>query len=395
MSSKLARKSTRIAVAISGGVDSSVAALLLKNKGYDVVGVHMSNWSASDEKGEGIRCERTEDLDFAKKTCAHLDIPMNHVSFETEYWNNVFSPMVEGYRAGVTPNPDVWCNREIKFKPLLEYARTSLGASYLATGHYARLRRSTDDEEETPKLMTAFDKTKDQSYFLCGVGGDSLRNVLFPLGDLAKINDVRRLAREYDLPAAERRDSQGICFIGKRKRFSKFMEEYTEPNPGPIVDDSGNVIGEHGGLFTLTVGQCARIGGSAHRWFVARKVLEENTIVCVPDGHEMLYSSEFCVSNTSWISGKAPPVVEKGATLEAFVRVRHQQNLASCTLSLIDGADDENGGNVAFGGSDVVVRTREPLRAVTPHQISAIYVSAPDSGDFLCLGGGLISDVRS
>ena len=379
MASKLAKASTRVAVAISGGVDSSVAALLLKNEGYDVVGVHMSNWNSSDERGEGIRCERTEDLDFAKKTCAHLDIPMCHVSFETEYWHNVFSPMIEGYRAGVTPNPDVWCNREIKFKPLLEYAKTTLEASYLATGHYARLRRDRDGRDGFPKLVTAFDKTKDQSYFLCGVGGESLRNVLFPLGDLAKRNDVRRLAREHGLPAAERRDSQGICFIGKRKSFSKFMEEYTEPNPGPLVDENGNVIGEHGGLFTLTVGQCARIGGSAHRWFVARKILEQNTIVCVPDGHDMLYSSEFHVSKPSWVAGSAP-FVEKGSSFRAFVRVRHQQELAACTVSLID------------PGKGVVVRTREPLRAVTPHQIAAIYVPVPNSGDYICLGGGLISE---
>ena len=370
-----------VAVAVSGGVDSSVAALIMKRRGFRVIGVHMTNWSQSDESGE-TKCERTLDAEFARETCEFLDIPYHHVNFEQEYWNDVFTPLVEGYRVGVTPNPDVWCNREVKFKPLLEYARHELGADMLATGHYARLHHisRSADRQIRPRLLSAVDSSKDQTYFLCGVNGESFRNVVFPVGELDKRQDVRRIAEEANLPTSKRKDSQGICFIGKRK-MSDFMGQYTEERPGPImsiVDET--MIGEHVGLFSLTVGQGAKIGGSPHKWFVARKDIDTNTIWCAPKDHPSLYTDEIRVRDMNWIAGHAPVDDEK-KRFDCMLRIRHQQSLIPCTIFISSGENDTR----------IHIKSHENIRGVASQQIAAIYVPISEgSSHYYCLGGGAI-----
>eukprot|EP00938_MAST-03A_sp_MAST-3A-sp1_P005498 g5498.t1 len=364
-----------VAVAVSGGVDSSVAALLMKRRGFRVVGVHMTNWSQADESGE-TKCERTLDEEYARETCEFLDIPYHHVNFEQEYWNDVFTPLVEGYKLGVTPNPDVWCNREVKFKPLLEYARNELGADMLATGHYARLYVEGGSSKR-PRLLSAVDPTKDQTYFLCGVNGESFRDVVFPVGELDKRRDVRRIAEDAKLPTWKRKDSQGICFIGKRK-MSDFMGQYAEERPGPIlsiVDETQ--IGEHIGLFSLTVGQGAKIGGSPHKWFVAKKDIETNTIWCAPKDHSSLYTNEIRVRDMNWIAGHAPVQLKTHGRFDCMLRIRHQQDLIPCTISVED--------------RTVRIQSHKSIRGVASQQIAALYEKA-SGNSFYCLGGGSIDD---
>mgnify|MGYP000344648917 CR=1 FL=1 len=241
----------KVFVGISGGVDSSVAALLLKRQGYDVVGVHMTNWDPSDEVGEQV-CTNTEDRKYAKEVCEQIGIPLIEENFVQAYWNEVFEPLLEAYSRGVTPNPDTACNSQIKFGHFLERCKAR-GADFIATGHYASVRQTDPADDSTIELLCGTDATKDQAYFLCRVPGAALKQALFPLATLSK-REVRTIAKENGLCTADKKDSYGICFVGKRK-FPEFLSQYIDLQPGDFVDPSGKVLGEHGGVQLFTNGE--------------------------------------------------------------------------------------------------------------------------------------------
>jgi tRNA-specific 2-thiouridylase len=347
---------------MSGGVDSSVAALLLKEQGYDVEGLFMKNW----EEDDGTEyCTAKEDFADAQKVADRLQIRLHGANFAAEYWDNVFEHFLAEYRAGRTPNPDILCNREIKFRAFLDYA-LELGADFIATGHYARIDRSAG----TARLLKGLDAQKDQSYFLHAVGGEDLARSLFPVGELAK-PEVRRRAAEAGLVTHDKKDSTGICFIGER-RFSDFLQRYLPAQPGAIVSLDGEQLGQHQGLMYHTIGQRQGlgIGGRAARdelpWYVAGKNLERNELLVVQgNDHPALYSESLRAGQLCWISGDSPAL-----PLRCAAKVRYRQPDQPCTLSV-----DERG---------YVVRFDQPQRAVTPGQAVVFY-----SGD-VCLGGGTI-----
>lgn len=347
-----------IIVGLSGGVDSAVAALLLKRAGHRVEGLFMDNW-AEDDDGY---CTAASDFQDARAVCAELDIPLHRASFAEEYRERVFAHFLDEYRAGRTPNPDVVCNREIKFGALLEYA-LRLGATQLATGHYARTRDGL--------LLTAADADKDQTYFLHQVPRASLRHSLFPLGDLNK-TEVRAIARDAGFGNFAKKDSTGICFIGERP-FREFLKRYLPAQPGDIVDDAGTVVGQHHGLMFYTLGQRAGLGiggvaGHAEApWYVLGKDLDANRLVVGQDhDHPRLLSAGLVADALTWVD--APP--DTGGSYQA--RIRHRQTLQDCSVTL-----DATHMHVAFD---------QPQRAVTPGQYVVLY----DSDQ--CLGGGVIVD---
>jgi tRNA-uridine 2-sulfurtransferase len=347
---------------MSGGVDSAVAALLLKRAGHEVHGLYMSNWDDDDAYCTGAR-----DFQDARGVAAELGIPLHRVSFADEYRARVFDYFLTEYRAGRTPNPDVLCNREIKFGICLDYA-TRLGARRFATGHYARLRHA----EDGPELRKAADGDKDQSYFLHAVAREHFGRVMFPLGELDK-PEVRRLAREAGLPVFDKPDSTGICFIGERP-FREFLSRYIPTSPGDIVTDSGEVIGRHRGLAFYTLGQRGglEIGGRAgareDAWYVAAKNLARNELLAVQGhGHPLLVSNALATGPCNWLL--RPPRLE----FPSAIKVRYRQ------------ADQECHATVAGDGS-LRVRFAEPQRAVTPGQFAVLY-----DGE-RCLGGGVIEN---
>ena len=350
----------RVVLGLSGGVDSAVAALLLKQQGADVHALHMTNWD--DDDGY---CTAAEDLQDAREICAQLDIPLHHVNFAREYRDRVFSYFLEEYRGGRTPNPDVLCNREIKFGVFRTYA-ARLGARWLATGHYAR----TGEEDGQPVLLKARDQKKDQSYFLHAVDTEALAETLFPLGDLTK-TEVRSIARDHGLASQDKKDSTGICFIGERP-FREFLSTYLPAQPGPIKTPDGRVVGEHVGLMYYTLGQRQGLGiggrqdGSEDAWYVAAKELDSNTLIAVQGDHPLLYSAAADVSEPSWI-GPAP---ELDYGLTCNVKVRYRQPDQACQVS----AD----------GDRLQVRFDVPQRAVAPGQFAVFYLGER------CLGGGVI-----
>ena len=319
----LAGARRRIAVAMSGGVDSSVTAWLLKQAGHDVFGIHMRNWEEEEERGMhrevSGQCSSMQDLLDAARTCRALDIPLKEVRFVREYWTDVFEPMVDMYMAGVTPNPDVACNREIKFKSLLEQAHV-LGAELLATGHYAKLRYTPCGTH----LLQARDASKDQSYFLSSVPGRAFDTVVFPLGGLLK-EEVRRLAAHAVLPTAHKRESMGLCFVGRR-RFDQFLNDYVPGSPPPssrasdstapgahsaelggrfVCGETGRDLGPHRGQHLYTIGQGAKIAGAAAKWYVAEK--RGPHLVLVPHtDHAALYTLSLIAGPIHWIAGHAP-----------------------------------------------------------------------------------------
>jgi tRNA (5-methylaminomethyl-2-thiouridylate)-methyltransferase len=265
------RHRATVAVGVSGGVDSAVAAMLLKEQGHEVVGVHMRNWDAAEEGS--AECMEREARD-ARRVCAQLGIGFHEVSFVREYWHEIFEPFLDGYESGGTPNPDVACNRHIKFDHFLAHAR-ALGADGVATGHYARLERDADG---ATRLLAAVDAVKDQSYFLATVQQEALRSTRFPIGHLLK-SEVRAMAAAASLHPAAKRDSTGICFIGKRN-FGAFLEGYLPQTAGPFVCvESGSVVGEHKGYALYTTGQRARVPGCATRWYVVDKRVPTNEVV--------------------------------------------------------------------------------------------------------------------
>lgn len=357
----------KIILGLSGGVDSAVAALLLKQQGADVQALHMSNW----EDDDGY-CTAAADLQDARRVCEQIDIPLHHVNFAKQYRDRVFKYFLDEYRAGRTPNPDVLCNREIKFGAFRDYAKR-LGGEFLATGHYAR----TGVSDGQVQLMKGADKSKDQSYFLHAVSACALAETIFPLGDLLKA-DVRRIARDHGLAIHDKKDSTGICFIGERP-FREFLATYLPADPGPIRTPEGKEVGRHQGLMYYTLGQRQGLGVGGRQdsgdapWYVADKILDDNALVVVQGEHPMLYSSSMETSNATWI-GKPPEKLSRTGALSCSVKIRYRQPDQACL--------------VRQEGSDLLeVSFAVEQRAVAPGQFAVFY-----DGN-RCLGGAVINRV--
>lgn len=351
---------TRIVVGMSGGVDSSVTALVLKELGFDVVGIFMKNWDDTDENGV---CTATEDFHDVVAVCDHIGIPYYSVNFEKEYWDRVFTYFLEEYKAGRTPNPDVMCNKEIKFKAFLDHA-LDLGADFVATGHYAQIEVQGDQV----RLLRGADPGKDQTYFLNQLNQRQLSQVVFPIGHLLK-KEVRRIALEANLPTAGKKDSTGICFIGE-KDFKSFLSTYLPAQPGEIRQKSTEkTLGRHDGLMYYTIGQRQGLGlgGPGGPWFVVDKDLKNN-ILYVESGADnpYLYFEGLVASQLNWISGKAP-----SNPLQCTAKFRYRQDDHPCTVVL-----KEDG--------SCAVTFDKPQRAVTPGQAVVFYRGEE------CLGGGII-----
>ncbi|MEY4641823.1 MAG: hypothetical protein RLZZ227_1817 [Pseudomonadota bacterium] len=347
---------------MSGGVDSSVAALLLLEQGYQVEGLFMKNW---DEDDGTEYCTAKTDLADAQAVCATLGIKLHAANFAAEYWDNVFEHFLQEYRAGRTPNPDILCNREIKFKAFLDYA-TYLGAHLIATGHYAR--RAVVDS--SAHLLKGLDANKDQSYFLSAVNEAQLARSLFPVGELDK-RDVRALASKHGFVTHDKKDSTGICFIGER-RFRDFLQTYIPAQPGNIETPEGRVLGTHAGMMYHTLGQREGLriggvrGGDEAPWYVAAKDLERNVLTVVQGNeHPLLYSSALTLSGIDWINAAHPAL-----PLQCTAKTRYRQADQDCVVR------EDNGG--------IRVDFAQPQRAVTPGQQAVFYL-----GD-RCLGGGVI-----
>ncbi len=352
-----------VVVGLSGGVDSSVAALLLKNQGFRVIGLFMKNWEETDPNGA---CTAEEDFEDVKRVAGVLDIPYFSVNFSKEYMERVFSYFLAEYRAGRTPNPDVLCNREIKFGPFKQFAK-DLGADFVATGHYCGIKEDFDGIH----LLKAKDHGKDQTYFLNQLSQEQLSNVLFPLSDLTK-SEVRSIAEQASLSTARKKDSTGICFIGERN-FRKFLQEYLPAKPGKILSLDGEVVGEHIGLMYYTLGQRRglQLGGKKGeegRWFVVKKDLKHN-ILYVSHGDETPLDSLGCrVSGMNFIPQK-PDISEFSCT----AKFRYRQ--------------DEQNVLVKLGKGDTAeIFFETPQRAVTPGQYAVLY------DETSCLGGGVIEE---
>ncbi len=351
-----------IIVGISGGVDSSVAAFLLKQAGHQVEGVYMKNWEGDDSD---THCPATKDMADAQAVCDQLTIPLHIVNFADQYWERVFAYFLKEYRAGRTPNPDILCNKEIKFKAFLEYAKQR-GADAIATGHYVR---STSGSEGV-KLLKGSDPLKDQSYFLYALNQSQLSQSVFPVGDLAK-PEVRAIAKQLGLATYAKKDSTGICFIGERK-FKTFLNEYLPAKPGIIETLEGDIIGTHDGLMFYTIGQRQglAIGGKKNKaelpWYVAAKDLSRNVLTVVQgEQHPALYQSTLTAKQLHWIG--TPP--DLSYPLKA--KTRYRQPDQACTLVTLDASLC----HVAF---------EQPQRAITPGQSIVFYQ------DDICLGGGII-----
>jgi tRNA-specific 2-thiouridylase len=356
----------RVVVGLSGGVDSAVAAHLLKLQGYEVVGLFMKNWEDDDDDEY---CSSRQDWLDAASVADVLGIDIEAVNFAAEYRERVFASFLAEYSAGRTPNPDVLCNAEIKFKAFLDHA-LRLGAAHIATGHYARVREHGGRFE----LLRGADPSKDQSYFLHRLNQAQLARTLFPVGHLHK-TEVRRIAREIGLPNAAKRDSTGICFIGERP-FREFLNRYLPTKPGPIRTADGRVVGEHVGLAFYTLGQRKGIGvggtrdGSGEPWFVARKDMESNTLWIVQGhDHPWLLSDELVATQAAWIRGEPPTA---GTRLSA--KTRYRQADAPCTVVDVD-------------GDRFTLKFDTPQWAATPGQSAVLY-----DGE-ICLGGGVIDRV--
>ncbi len=358
----------KIVVGLSGGVDSSVSALLLKQQGYDVTGVFMKNWEEDDT---AEYCSATQDIADAQAICDKIGIELLTINFAAEYWDNVFEHFLSEYRAGRTPNPDILCNREIKFKAFLDYA-TQLNASHIATGHYARVT----EQNGLYQLRKGLDANKDQSYFLYTLGQAQLSRTLFPIGDLEKPH-VRAMAERAGLVTHNKKDSTGICFIGERK-FKTFLQRYLPAQPGDMLTDQGIHIGRHEGLMYYTIGQRQglHIGGNnafdGSAWYVAQKDLANNRLVVVQGSeHPLLYQTTLYASQLHWISGQAP-----GTSFTCTAKTRYRQTDQSCEVTLLD-------------TNHAMVTFTVPQRAITPGQSLVLY-----SQD-VCLGGGIIDGTEA
>jgi tRNA-specific 2-thiouridylase len=353
----------KIIVGMSGGVDSSVSALLLKQQGFEVEGLFMKNWEEDDTEEY---CSATVDLADAQQVCDRLDIPLHTVNFSSEYWDRVFEYFLHEYRSGRTPNPDIMCNREIKFKAFLEHAQT-LGAQRIATGHYVRSRKQNNETQ----LLKGCDADKDQSYFLYALNQYQISHAMFPIGELEKA-EVRGLAEKHNFSVFDKKDSTGICFIGERK-FKEFLQRFIPAQPGIIQSIDGEPVGEHSGLMYYTIGQRQGLGiggttqGSDSPWYVVEKQLATNILV-VAQGHDhpRLYNSVCAIGDLHWIN---EPEINLPYPCSAKIRYRQEDEV--CNIISIDDAS-------------AVVKFETPQRAITPGQALVFYQQD------ICLGGGTI-----
>ena len=362
---QLAQNATKkVICGMSGGVDSSVSAFILQQQGYQVEGLFMKNWEEDDDTDY---CTAAADLADAQAVCDKLGIKLHKINFAAEYWDNVFEHFLNEYKAGRTPNPDILCNKEIKFKAFLEYAAEDLGANYIATGHYVR-RRGADDNAQ---LLRGLDANKDQSYFLYTLSSKQVGQSLFPVGDIEK-PIVRAIAEDLGLITAKKKDSTGICFIGERK-FKDFLARYLPAQPGNIRTVEGDIIGRHDGLMYHTLGQRKGLGiggvkgASEEAWYVVEKDLVNNELI-VAQGHDhsALLSTGLIAQQLHWVDRQ--PIREP---LRCTVKTRYRQTDVPCTIEPID---DES----------IKVIFDEPQIAVTPGQSAVFYL------DEVCLGGGII-----
>lgn len=357
----MTKKENKIIVGLSGGVDSSVATLLLLEQGYDVEALFMKNWEEDDTDGV---CTAEQDLSDAQKVANKLGVKLHTINFSADYWDEVFDHFLQEHKKGRTPNPDVLCNQKIKFKVFLEHA-LSLGADKIATGHYARI----DKDENGYQLKTGLDDNKDQSYFLHLLNQHQLSKSLFPLGRISKTK-VREIATVNGFVTADKKDSTGICFIGERN-FSEFLQTYLPKQQGDIVDQDGRFIKHHEGLAFYTIGQRKGLeigggyGASGEPWFVADKCIDSNELVVVQGDHSRLYHQSLTASNPHWIAN--PPILPLACT----AKIRYRQQSQKCFVSSAD-----NG--------QLKVTFDQPQRAITPGQSIVFY------DNDICLGGSII-----
>ena len=353
----------RVVVGLSGGVDSSVAAFLLQEQGYDVQALFMKNWEEDDEEEY---CSAAIDLEDSKNICEKLNIPLHARNFSTEYWDKVFSYFLDEYRLGRTPNPDIICNKEIKFKTFLEHA-LEMGASHIATGHYARVKYLDGHY----RLLKSKDTNKDQTYFLYALNQQQLSKSWFPLGDLTK-PEVRRIAEKAGFSNFSKKDSTGICFIGERK-FKEFLSRYLPSQPGEMRTPEGELVGHHDGLMFHTLGQRQGLGiggskhGSGEAWYVLGKDLENNILI-VGQGHDhpMLFRKQLTATQLNWISDQPTE-----SSYPCMAKTRYRQQEQACVITQLKDDTCE-------------VEFDQPQRAITPGQSVVFY------HDEECLGGGVI-----
>ena len=358
----LSKNSKNVVVGMSGGVDSSVSAALLLEQGYQVTGLFMKNWE-DDDDGE---CNSAQDLADAEVVCETLGIPLKTVNFSYEYWERVFVGFLEDLKSGRTPNPDIICNVEIKFREFPEWAM-KLGADFIATGHYARISRNSNQLH----LLKGCDKDKDQTYFLYGLNSTTLQKAIFPIGEMTK-DQVRVKAKQLGFENHDKKGSTGICFIGRRN-FGTFISQYLPSNEGVITNSSGTVLGKHNGAFLYTIGQRTGlgIGGPGDAWYVARKDIRTNTVVAVQGhDHPMLYSRVLKISDVNWISQNVD------LPIEVLAKIRYQGNENGCLVS-------------HSNGSGAYVEFAEPVRAATPGQSIVFYEND------CCLGGAVIDSTTT
>ena len=356
-----------VLLGMSGGVDSSVAAIILQQQGFSVIGAFMKNWEEDDDPKNNY-CNSTSDLNDAQQVCDLLKIPLKKVNFSAEYWDKVFNVFLNEYRLGRTPNPDILCNKEIKFKLFLDYAK-QVNADFIATGHYARFNENTND------LLTGVDQNKDQSYFLHALTKKQLRSCLFPIGKLLK-TEVRKIAKDYNLINHNKKDSTGICFIGERK-FKSFLEKYLPNQPGLIVTDDSETIGQHDGLMYYTIGQRKglKIGGKKiyrdyhEPWYVINKDLAKNLlIVARGKNNPKLFANQLLANNLNWINKNN---IDGLNTIICQAKIRYRQKSQPCTIKILH-------------NDQILVIFNDYQRAITPGQYIVFYQEEK------CLGGAII-----
>jgi tRNA-uridine 2-sulfurtransferase len=356
-------KNKTVVVGMSGGVDSSVSALLLKQAGYRVIGAFMHNWDSDNNVSHG--CQAEKDWSDVASVCAKLDIPYYSFDFRKEYYTHVFEPFLDEYKKANTPNPDILCNKKIKFNVFYKKA-LELGADYIATGHYARIKENN--------LFKGLDASKDQTYFLYSVDKACLRKVLFPIGGLQK-QEVREIAREYNLSVCDKKDSTGICFIGERK-FKKFINQYIPSKPGKFCRLNGEEVGEHDGVWFYTIGQRRQLGlgGEGKRWFVVKKDIKENIVYVERNGqHPQLYASYLEASSLNWLNEYNMKI---GDQFSCKAKIRYRQIEQECVVKIID-------------NKRVRVSFTDLQWALSLQQSVVFY------NESQCIGGGVIDEIGS